>query len=319
MNKKFTSMIKPMLRTLLIASLAFTLVLSNANGALAARSGGRIGGGGFRRPAPAYRQPASRPPSGGYYPGGGFGFPFLLPIFGVGGGFGGLFTILIFLAVANFLVQSFRRARGEESEGTLGYGGGYSSPQYSVASLRVGLLSEARSLQDDLDQIAQRANTSSSEGLATALQETTLALLRHPEYWAYASSETQQARLEGAEEKFNRLLMSERSKLQEETLSNVDHQLKQVTSKSLPGADSPGQLAEGPGEYIVVTILAATQGNLKLPKVNSSEDLRQALNQLGAVSGQQLAGAEILWTPQAKGDTLTSEEVVAAYPELKLI
>lgn len=313
-------MIKPVLRTLLVASLAITLVLGNASGALAARSGGRIGGGSFRRPAPAYRQPASRPPNGGYYPGGGFGFPFLLPIFGVGGGFGGLFTILIFLAVANFLVQSFRRAGSGGSEGTLGYGDGYSNPQYSVASLRVGLLAEARSLQDNLDQIAQRANTGSSEGLALALQETTLALLRNPEYWAYASSETQQARLEGAEEGFNRLLMSERSKLQEETLSNVNHQLKQATNKSLPESDSSQQLlAEGPGEYIVVTILAAAQGNLKLPKVNSSEDLRQALNQLGAVSGQQLAAAEILWTPQAKGDTLTSEEVIAAYPELKLV
>lgn len=314
-------MFKPLLRTLLVATLAFTLVLSNASGALAARSGGRIGGGGFRRPAPTqtYRQSPSRPyAGGGYYPGGGFGFPFLIPFFGVGGGFGGLFTILIFIAIANFLFQSFRRT-SEGSEGTLGYNDSYTSPQYSVASLRVGLLAEARSLQNDLDQIAQRANTGSSEGLAVALQEASLALLRNPEYWVYASSEIQQARLEGAEEKFNRLLLSERSKLQEETLSNVNHQLKQATNKSLPGESTQQLLAEEPGEYIVVTILAASQGNLELPKINSSENLHQALNQLGALSSEQLAGVEILWMPQAKGDTLTAAEVVAAYPDMQLI
>lgn len=314
-------MFKPLLRTLLAVGLALTLILGNANAALAARSGGRIGGGGFRRPAPTqtYRQPPSRTyPGGGYYPGGGFGFPFLIPFFGVGGGAGGLFTILIFLAIAQFLFQSFRRA-SEGSEGALGYGDSYTNPQYSVLSLRVGLLAEARSLQTELDQIAQQANTGSAEGLTLALQETTLALLRHPEYWVYGSSETQQARLEGAEEKFNRLLLSERSKLQEETLSNVNHQLKQAANKSLPGESTQQLLTEGPGEYIIVTILAASQGNLKLPEINSSEDLRQALNQLGAVSSEQLSALEVLWEPQAEGDTLTSEELLSEHPDLKLV
>lgn len=323
MNRKFVSIFRPLLRTLLVVSLVFGLVLGNANAALAARTGGRYGGGGFRRPAPTqtYRQPSSRTyypgPSYGY-PGGGFGFPFLIPFFGVGGGFGGLFTILIFLAIAQFLFQSFRRA-SEGSEGSLGYGDSYTNSQYSILSLRVGLLAEARSLQVELDQIAQNANTGSSEGLATALQETTLALLRHPEYWAYAGSETQQARLEGAEEKFNRLLLSERSKLQEETLSNVNRQLKQATNKSLPGESTQQLLTEEPGEYIVVTVLAASQGNLRLPAVNSSEDLRQALNQLGAISSEQLSALEVLWEPQAEGDTLTSEELISEHPDLKLV
>lgn len=321
MNKKFASMFKPLLRTLIVAGLAFTLVLSSADGALAAR-GGRIGGGSFRRPAPtqSYRQSPSRPyPGGGYYPGGGFGFPFLIPFFGVGGGFGGLFTILIFLAIANFLFQSFRRA-SEGSETSLGYGDSYTNPQISLARLQVGLLAEARSLQTDLNRIAQTADTGSTAGLNLVLQETTLSLLRHPEYWVYASSDTQQTRLEGAEEKYNRLLLSERSKLEGETLSSVNQQLRQAEQRVLPKAESTEQLVKkGPGEYIVITLLVASQGNLKLSSVNSSEDLRRALNQLGAVSSEQLLRLEILWQPQPEDDTLTSEDVVAAYPDLKLI
>lgn len=47
--------------------------------------------------------------------------PFLFPLFGFGGGFGGLFTILIFLAIANFLVQSFRRVGGSDDASEVEY------------------------------------------------------------------------------------------------------------------------------------------------------------------------------------------------------
>ncbi len=186
--------------------------------------------------------------------------------------------------------------------------------------MQVGLLAEARNLQAELNQIAQSANTGSSEGLDIVLQETVLALLRHPEYWAYAGSETQQVRLEAAEEKFNRLVLTERSKLQAETLSNVNQQLKQAAQKPLASSESTSSaLVADPGEYIVVTLLVAAQGKLELPRINSSEDLHQALNQLGAVSGDQLLALEVLWEPQAEGDTLTSEELISEYPDLKLV
>jgi len=322
MNRKFGSMFKSLSRTLLALSLVSVLLFSQADQALAARSGGRIGGsGGFRSaPSRSYRQPVTRYPSGGGYypgggyPGGGFGFPFLIPFLGIGGGFGGLFTILIFIALANFLVSSFRRVgSGDES---LSYGDSYTNPPVSVARLQVGLLAEARDLQADLNRIAETANTGSVEGLDLVLQETVLALLRHPEYWAYASSDTQQTRLEAAEEKFNRMVLAERSKLQAETLSNVNQQLRSA-QKSLPETGSIQPSDQGPGEYIIVTLLVAAQANLKLPQLNSSEDLRQTLNQLGAVSSDQLLALEVLWEPQAEGDTLTSEELIAEYPNLK--
>ena len=74
-----------------------------------------------------------------------------------------------------------------------------------------------------------------------------------------------------------------------------------------------------PGEYIVATLLVATQGKLQLPTINSSQDLRQALGQIGAVSPDNLLAMEVLWTPQAEGDSLSSEDVLVGYPELKLV
>jgi uncharacterized membrane protein len=325
MYKQLISRIKPLLKSLFAIGLVLTLALGNADGALAARSGGRIGGGSFRAPARSYASPSRTyaPSGGGYYGGGfggGFGFPFLLPFFGFGGGFGGLFSILIFISIANFLVQSFRRAGGETNEV------GYSAPTtVSVARLQVGLLAEARGLQSELDSLAQTANTNTATGRAQVLQESTLALLRHPEYWVYAGAESQQTRLEAAEAKFNQFSLAERSKFTEETLSNFNNQLRQSESnKMMPTLPENGELVganlnQAPGEYIVVTVIVGTQGKLQLPKVKNSDDLRQALRQIGGVSSEQLLAVEVLWTPQANGDTLTGDDMLAGYADLVMV
>ncbi|MBD2293435.1 DUF1517 domain-containing protein [Anabaena sphaerica FACHB-251] len=323
MRKKIQRTLKPLLKIAFVLSLVLALALGNADGALAARSGGRIGGGSFRMPSSRTYTPRTYAPpgGGGYYPGGGFGggfgFPFLIPFWGIGGGFGGVFTILIFFAIANFLVQTFRRVTSEDT-GERGYN---SNPTVSVNRLQVGLLAQARGLQSELNQIAEKADTNTPEGKAEILQEASLALLRHPEYWVYAGSGSQQAKLNAAESQFNRLSLAERSKFSEETLSNVNNQLKSVLAKELPGnVDNPTRLiSEGPGEYIIVTLLAATLGKFEIPQINSVDDLRQALRQIGSLPGEQLLALEVLWTPQAEGDTLTSDDLFAEYPDLKLV
>jgi uncharacterized membrane protein len=317
MNSKVSPLIKKLLKPLIAIALILTIALGHADGALAARSGGRIGGGSFRAPSRTYAPPSRTyaPPSGGggYYPGGGgFGLPFVyLPFLG-GGGFGGLFTVLIFFSIVSFLVRSFQQNREDTNELN------YTNPAVSIARVQVGLLAEARNLQSDLDRIAQKANTDSSEGLTQVLQETTLSLLRHPEYWVYGGEESQQLRLEAAEGQFNRLALSERSKFTAETLSNVNNQLKQGSS-ALTVAEKGALAEQDPGEYIVVTLLVATQGKLELPKINSSEDLRKAISQLGSVSSDRLMALEVLWAPQADGDVLTRDDLLTEYPDLKLV
>ncbi|MGR3275539.1 DUF1517 domain-containing protein [Acaryochloris marina NIES-2412] len=322
MNKK-SSIYKVFSRLLVAILLVGVLVFSNADAALAARTGGRISGGSFRRSVPSrsYRSSPSRSYSrGGYARGGyrgGFGFPFLIPFFGFGGG--GLFSILILIAVANFLVSSFRNIAGDGEGLNLGgssYDQNSANPAVTVNKIQVGLLAEARGLKADLDRIAQTGNTASSTGLANVLQETNLALLRHPEYWVYASAESEQTRLVSAEAKFNHLALTERSKFQAETLSNVKQQIQDNNGTLTKTADA---LTQAPGEYIVVTLVVAAQGKQKLPDIKSDQDLRQALNQVGSVSSDQLLALEVLWTPQAESDTLSADDLVAAYPHLKII
>ena len=51
--------------------------------------------------------------------------------------------------------------------------------------------------------------------------------------------------------------------------------------------------SDGVQELIVVTILVAVEGGLKMPSITSGEELRTALNRLGAVRQEQvLPGSE---------------------------
>lgn len=303
------SNIKFFFKSCLAIALVIALVFGNAQSALAARTGGRIGGGSFRAPTRTYTPPTRVYPGGGY--GGGIGFPFIFPFFGFGGG--SLFTLLIVFALANFLIRSFNQG-GEEA------GEEYNSnPTVSIAQVQVGLLAGARSLQTELNQIAANADTGSEVGRAEVLQEVSLALLRHPEYWVYGAAITEEAKLNAAEAKFNQLSLTERSKVERETLSNVNNQLRSSEfPATLPGKENHGAAAD-PGAYIVVTILLATLGKLHLPQINDSGDLRQALNQLGGLASDRLLAIEVLWAPQASGDTLTTDDILAQYPNLKLV
>ncbi|MEL7356310.1 MAG: DUF1517 domain-containing protein [Cyanobacteria bacterium J06560_6] len=317
------SIAKRVLKVCFAFGLIAVLVFSQADGAMAARSGGRMGGGSFRAPSRSYSSPSrsySRGPSGyggGYYPrGGGFGVPFIMPFFGFGGGMGGLFGIFIAIALANFIISSFRQAGvgGDGLETTS------SNPMVSVARLQVGLLAQARELQEDLNALAETADTGTSAGLTKVLQETTLSLLRHPEYWAYADVEADQTRLLTAEQAFNQLAIAERSKFTGETLSNVNAQLSQAKAKAALGSSGDLAIPDAPGEYIVATILVAAQSKLNLPQSTTSpEDVRRAINQIGAISSEQLMAVEVLWTPQVSGETLTADELIAEYPNLKLV
>lgn len=320
--------LKTFFKSAFVIGLVAVLVFSQADGAMAARAGGRIGGGSFRAPSRSYSTPSrTRGPSsysggyrggygGGYYPGGGFGFPFILPFVGFGG-VGGLFGIFVTIAIVNFIVRSFREAGFGSDSGADTYS---SNPTVSVARLQVGLLAAARGLQTDLTRLAETSDTSSSAGLTKILQETTLSLLRHPEYWAYADIDADQTRLMSAEQAFNQLAIAERSKFTRESLSNVNAQISEA--KANPALNSSGELSltEAPGEYIVATVLVASQGRIDLPKtINSTEDVRRAINTIGAISSEQLMAVEVLWTPQVSGETLSADELIAEYPNLQLV
>ncbi|MGK7941007.1 MAG: DUF1517 domain-containing protein [Crocosphaera sp.] len=308
MLKKF----QPFLKPLLILVLVITLMMGDVSSALAARTGGRIGGGSFRSPSRTYTSPGGGYGGGYGYGGGGFGFPFLIPFFGFGG-FGSLFTILIFIAIANFLIKTVRNIGGEE------IGNSYNNPKVSVAKVQVALLASSRYLQKELDELAQTADTNTASGRGMVLQESSLALLRHPEYWVSGVTEGTTTGIDSAEAKFNQLGLAERSKFSAETLSNVNNQLRESSQTQL--LEGQGELSKftESGEYIVVSIIVGVEGKLNLPQINDVETLKEALQQIAAMGSDRLLAIEVLWTPQAEGDTLSYEDLLVNYTNLRLV
>lgn len=299
-----------------------------------AASGGRIGGGSFRS-APSMRSYGGggggslnrsyggyRSGYGGGYGGyrggygggfgGGIGFPFLVPMFGFGGG--GLLGFLVLMAVVGLLVNALRGLGGGSLAGAGGGGRGESpavAGAVSIAQVQVGLLASARELQESLRSLAASADTASSTGLQRVLQETTLALLRQPDLWVYANGEAGQVPFASAESTFNRLAMQERGKLSRELTTNVAGR-----RSSEPVGVAAGR-SDAASEYIAVTLLVASRRPIALAGSDSAEQLRDSLQRLGAVGADDLIALEVIWQPEGAGEVLSSADLITAYPNLQ--
>ncbi len=293
-----------------------SVLFINPNLATAA-SGGRIGGGNFQ--APKMQRNLNYGGSGGNnfreygsgYRGGGIGFPFLLPIFGFGGG--GVFGFLILMSIIGVIVNSFRNSSTftSSSSETITTQSA-NSTKVSLIQFQIGLLASAKEIQEKLRELASDSITSTSSGLQKVLQDTTLSLLRKPELWVYANIETGSVPFASAESTFNRISITERSKLKAELTSNYSGQIS-VSKKtdSTPGA------ADLTNEYIAITILVATKKDLRLNNSIDNEFIAEDLRSLGSISSNDLMALEIIWQPEGEGETLREEELITQYPNLK--
>ncbi|KAL8159566.1 hypothetical protein V2J09_001103 [Rumex salicifolius] len=286
------------------------LLISDPIAAWAA-SGGRMGGRAFSSSSPSRSYSSGRASSAfdyttPYYSptpfGGGRGF-YMGPAFGFGVGAGSSFLFVLAGFAAFLLLSGFLSDRSEGSVLN-------ATEKTSILKLQVGLLGMARTLQRDLNRIAESADTSTSEGLSYVLTETSLALLRHPDFCisAYSSSDVKRS-IEEGENRFNQLSIEERGKFDEETLVNVNNVMRQRTTK-LSGSGFRN-------EYIVITILVAAEGVHKLPTINGSKDLKDALQKLGSIPSNRTMAVEVLWTPQDENDTLSERELLEDYSLLR--
>lgn len=182
----------------------------------------------------------------------------------------------------------------------------------TVSRLQVALLAEARSIQAQLTELTQETDVESEPDLLEQLQESALALLRSPENWSHvaAKSQTVQSR-EDAEALFEQWSIAERSKFSAETLVNVGGKVRQQKPVR-PDAD------EGTAAYIVVTLLVGTADDKPLfGEVRTTQELQTALERIAAVQADYLLVFELLWSPQEESDSLTYDELLTEYTEMR--
>ena len=160
----------------LIASLTTLSFLFFNPEPTSAASGGRIGGGSFQAPSAPRSQNYGGNNFRGYgsgYRGGGIGFPFLLPIFGFGGG--GIFGFLILMSIVGVIVNSFKSSSNFSSSSKNSIVSQSANPtKVSLIQFQIGLLASAKEIQVKLRELASSSDTSSLSGLQRVLQDTTL-------------------------------------------------------------------------------------------------------------------------------------------------
>lgn len=305
-----------------LATMAMTalLALPFPQDALAASSGGRVGGGSFRstpRSSPARSYRGGSGYSRGYSGyGGGLApvtsyyspiSPFSTGIV-VGGGGASIVSALVLTAGAGLWLRgvAFQNSAGFDNEVDA------ASRDVAVVTLKVGLLASAIRVRDALDSLARGGETTTARGLSNVLGDATVALLRSSEYWVAASSSLNVARGGDAERLFNEAAIRERSKLARETLSNVGGQ-----KRSAPSLDD----TSGMMENVVVTLIVATDAAIskRIPRrgIRSTEDVQKILSALGSISADEMQGLEVLWAPQQRGDSMSRAEMQLEHPELK--
>lgn len=229
-------------------------------------------------------------------------FILMLLIMGVG---------VIFLGPA-FVFHTGNRSnnKGDNKETYSGYPTGYyksiKQSKVNVAKVRVALLAAARDIQGDLERLAQDGDTESNEGLTAILQETTLAVMRHPDLFSYASADFYSGSEGEMESLYGRLTMEERSKISGEALTNVagkhsSHHMGKVS---------------GSNEYILVSLLVAYNSGKTVGKVSNADTLRESLVVLGSILPEHLMALEIIWQPEGEGEVLSKDELLALYPDL---
>jgi len=304
-------------------------------------SGGRSRGGSFNQSAPSNSKPKSGNDSGNgsgsnsnnnNAPNNGQGSApgYRAPVYGNpypviinngsygSGGYGsnsgsGFFMGLLFLIVAGgsiALLIWWLRSRAKTSQGA-GKKSELDNDIVTVTCLQIALLAGARDIQERLIELATETDLTTSGGLVSQLQESVLALLRTPEYWTHGRSTSRTVpNLQEAETLFEQISITERQKFAIETLVNVGGKVRRQEIAAPSELDIP--------EYIVVTLLVGTADDQPLfPTVHTEEELKAALTRLAAVPPNYLMVFELLWTPAAESDSLTYDQLLANYADMR--
>ena len=288
-------------------------------------SGGRGGGGYSSFSSPTIRTGPSINVMPMYSPfgyGGGFGFsPFGFSPFG----FIPLNLNVIILAGAAYLVYNALSNRMGGADFSSGVGSSGSVDCASVVKLTVSLdanWGDDRNIMSQLTNLASRYNAMTERSdLSKLLSETSLALLRSKGDWnsaSYKGDTFRESSFQKAESSFQQLAIQERAKFDEENSSE--------SSSAALNLIKPSNRFDGKVSLptqAVVSIVVALRGQnevAKLGKVQSNTDVMRVLEQLASAAlvdeGENVMALEVLWSPSAKGVTLTERDLIMDYPEL---
>ena len=186
-----------------------------------------------------------------------------------------------------------------------------------TSEIQIGLDWRARAeLQSALARMAKSGDTATEGGRARLLGETVLALRRAELSWLYVGYQDLGWREPSeAETAFRNAASDARARFRRELVRNADGQ---VSTDAAP-AGLTARSDEGPGLIVVTVITVARRGVRKIDNPRDAASIRAALEDRGALSAGDLVAFEVVWSPAADEDRMSSAELEQHYPDLGLI
>ncbi|MDQ3037061.1 MAG: DUF1517 domain-containing protein, partial [Myxococcota bacterium] len=169
-------------------------------------------------------------------------------------------------------------------------------------------------VQDTLKRLAETGDTSTPQGLAHLLRETVLALRRAEMGWLYVSGKNLGSFApQQAQQRFQQVAMDMRASFR--------HEVVRAGDGSVQTQDAPEMRAhanEGQGTVVVHLIVAARR-SLPMSAQADAGQIRAALDARSGLTPEQLVALEVVWSPAAENDRMSTAELEQNYPDMKLI
>lgn len=185
-----------------------------------------------------------------------------------------------------------------------------------LSSLVLGIDWHARrELQRKLAALAAQKLGGTPEGRAKMLREVVLALERAELSWLYvACQEPQSLAPAAAESAFQAACHKARSRFRRELVRNEGAEV--TTGEAGPLAIRP---EEGAGTVVVSLILVTREPVAGSAGMTNAAEISTALADRAAVTSVDLVAIEVVWSPAAEDDRMSTAELEQHYPELRLI
>jgi uncharacterized membrane protein len=269
-------------------------------------SGGYSGGSSYSGSSRGYGSSRSYGSSRGYSSGGSTSC----------GGAG--FSLVMLLAFALFVAVSMNRRKLVAGGYSLASGGHAMAPggAVDITVLRVVVdWRERKFIQAELDRIARSADTRSAPGLVRMLREVTVVLRRVRDAWLYAGIvNAKPMRAPEAEAWFQQHAQDARTRFREELIRNTGGA---TATRAAGELDARPEEGEG---LVVITLIAAARGHLlDFHDLADAEQVRRCLESLGNLTSAALIAVEIVWSPAAENDRMSSAELERLYPDVQKI
>jgi uncharacterized membrane protein len=184
---------------------------------------------------------------------------------------------------------------------------------------------DPNSILSVLDRMAKvTAKTDTRKGVVTLTKQVALELLRRKSSIYSAAGMIQNYKNDKeAQRTYNQWSVQERSKFEQENINKFNKFDLSIVKDNVSSSSSSSSKATMAVVTLVLSVDGSTmmdiQNKKKIQSLSDLETILQAIASMSTDNPDTLYGAEILWTPEDRSETLTKKDILADYPELNVV